>query len=88
MKKITTLTLIAAALLFTACGESASNPSSNGNTQTENSSNENTSNENRPNGAADTFGSSKDAAALDREVNGKCGISKCGAASHPITEDN
>ena len=83
MKKITTLTLIAAALLFTACGESASNPSSNGNTQTENS-----SNENRPNGAADTFGSSKDAAALDREVNGKCGISKCGAASHPITEDN
>ncbi len=41
------------------------------------------------NGSADTASVQieKDIGAQERERDGKCGISKCGAASHPIPED-
>lgn len=38
------------------------------------------------NGASNGVDNSQDVAALDRERNGKCGISKCGGASHPVEE--
>ena len=73
MKKLTILSIVAIGLLLTACGGSA-------NGSTDNS---------RPNGAADTASVQieKDIGAQERERDGKCGISKCGAASHPIPED-
>lgn len=72
MKKLTVLSIIAAGLLLTGCGESKPG-----------------SDNSRPNGTADraSVQTKKDIGALERERDGKCGISKCGAASHPIKED-
>ncbi len=73
MKKLTILSIVAIGLLLTACGGSANGAADNS----------------RPNGAADTASVQieKDIGAQERERDGKCGISKCGAASHPIPED-
>lgn len=83
MKKLTVLSIIATGLLLTACGGSANgsaDDTASAQTGTDNS---------RPNGAADTASVQieKDIGAQERERDGKCGISKCGAASHPIPED-
>lgn len=76
MKKLTILSIIAAGLLLSACGGGANGtPANNG-----------ASSEERPSGASNGVDNSQDVAALDRERNGKCGISKCGGASHPVEE--